>query len=285
MGIKMKKGLIPKLHKYFFEECRAEVLPAMRDFFDDPSIGPGESLTTNDPKEEELFMEWITFDYKFSDNKSLIDHYLKDHRTELDQDDASVLYSLKTNEYGFFETKAIAIGKSLRLTNLQDGKDYKVTEHSGTFGAKVGQVLLCRVGKVIDHYELVGCDAIVIPPELVREFKKVLQLSDESFSPKWTRNLYKRDGPSPKHAITEERRRIKEEFEERLAVIDAPFDFDYILDVIYHEDGQDDLTKIIRIFDNGDVSELENVLELATDTWNYFPHKALGGKAPTEMED
>ncbi len=27
---------------------------------------------------------------------------------------------------------------------------------------------------------------------------------------------------------------------------------------------------------------LSNVLELVTDAWNYFPHKALGGISPAE---
>lgn len=89
-----------------------------------------------------------------------------------------------------------------------------------------------------------------------------------------------------KQEINRHKKEIKEEFEEMLAEIDSSFDFDYILDVIYNEDGQDDLTKIIRIFDQGGgASEMENILELATDAWNYFPHKALGGKAPVEMND
>ena len=37
------------------------------------------------------------------------------------------------------------------------------------------------------------------------------------------------------------------------------------------------------MFDRGgDASELSNVLELVTDAWNYFPHKALGGISPAE---
>ena len=29
-------------------------------------------------------------------------------------------------------------------------------------------------------------------------------------------------------------------------------------------------------------AELENVLDLVTDAWNYFPHKTLGGISPSE---
>ena len=39
----------------------------------------------------------------------------------------------------------------------------------------------------------------------------------------------------------------------------------------------------MAMFDRGgDASELSNVLELVTDAWNYFPHKALGGISPAE---
>jgi len=39
----------------------------------------------------------------------------------------------------------------------------------------------------------------------------------------------------------------------------------------------------VAMFDRGgDASELSHVLELVTDAWNYFPHKALGGISPAE---
>lgn len=56
-----------------------------------------------------------------------------------------------------------------------------------------------------------------------------------------------------------------------------------IKDIIYHEDGQDSLTDIIAMFDSGQgATELENVLELVNDAWNYFPHKTLNGLSPAE---
>jgi len=82
--------------------------------------------------------------------------------------------------------------------------------------------------------------------------------------------------------IQKKREEIKQEFVRRLEQANSDHDFEDIMDIIYEEDGQDDLTKIISLFDNGDISELENVLELATDAWNYFPHKILDGKAPVE---
>ena len=43
------------------------------------------------------------------------------------------------------------------------------------------------------------------------------------------------------------------------------------------------MMKVVAMFDRGgDASELENVLELVSDAWNYFPHKALGGLSPAD---
>jgi len=63
----------------------------------------------------------------------------------------------------------------------------------------------------------------------------------------------------------------------------SDFSLQDIRDVIFHEDGNDNMMKIVAMFDRGgDVSELDNILELVTDTWNYFPHKIINGLSPAE---
>jgi len=65
---------------------------------------------------------------------------------------------------------------------------------------------------------------------------------------------------------------------------ESDFTLDHVRDVIFHEDDNDDMMKVVAMFDRGgDASELSNVLELVTDAWNYFPHKALDGISPAEM--
>jgi len=63
----------------------------------------------------------------------------------------------------------------------------------------------------------------------------------------------------------------------------SDFKLEHVLEVIYNEEDNDDMMKIVAMFDRGgDASELSNVLELVTDVWNYFPHKVLGGLSPAE---
>ncbi len=38
------------------------------------------------------------------------------------------------------------------------------------------------------------------------------------------------------------------------------------------------------MFDTGQgAAELQNVIELVTDAWNYFPHKVFGGISPADL--
>ena len=86
-----------------------------------------------------------------------------------------------------------------------------------------------------------------------------------------------------KQQILERRKEIEQELVDMLKETESDFTLDHVRDVIYHEEDNDDMMKVVAMFDRGgDASELSNVLELVTDAWNYFPHKALGGISPAE---
>ena len=87
-----------------------------------------------------------------------------------------------------------------------------------------------------------------------------------------------------KQQILERRKEIEQELVDMLKETESDFTLDHIRDVIFHEDDNDDMIKVVAMFDRGgDASELSNILELVTDAWNYFPHKALSGISPAEM--
>lgn len=60
---------------------------------------------------------------------------------------------------------------------------------------------------------------------------------------------------------------------------------------IWHEEGdpmqatKDYQMKFINLFTDKakNLDELNKVVGVCMNAWNYFPHKSLGGKAPTEM--
>jgi len=86
-----------------------------------------------------------------------------------------------------------------------------------------------------------------------------------------------------KQQILEQRKEIEQELVDMLKEIKSPFSLEHIKDIIFHEEDNDDMQKVIAIFDHGgNISELSNVLELASDAWNYFPHKIIGGMSPAD---
>ncbi|MFA6404977.1 MAG: hypothetical protein WCW03_03195 [Candidatus Paceibacterota bacterium] len=86
-----------------------------------------------------------------------------------------------------------------------------------------------------------------------------------------------------KQQILECRKEIEEKLVEMLKETESDFSLQHVKDTIFHEDETDDMMKVVAMFDRGgDASELDNILELATDAWNYFPHEALGGISPAE---
>ena len=86
-----------------------------------------------------------------------------------------------------------------------------------------------------------------------------------------------------KQQILEKREEIGRELASLLNESESDFSLSNIRDAINNEEDSDDMMKIVAMFDRGaDVSELENILELVSDAWNYFPHKALNGLSPAE---
>ena len=86
-----------------------------------------------------------------------------------------------------------------------------------------------------------------------------------------------------KKQIMERRKEIEQDIVDLLSRAESDFSLDDVKEVIYNEEDQDDLTKAISMFDTGKIlEELENILELTNDAWNYFPHKILKGFSPAE---
>ena len=86
-----------------------------------------------------------------------------------------------------------------------------------------------------------------------------------------------------KQQILERRKEIEQDLVDMLKKTKSDFSLQHVKDAIFHEEDNDDMMKVVAMFDRGgDALELSNVLELVTDAWNYFPHEILGGISPAE---
>ena len=86
-----------------------------------------------------------------------------------------------------------------------------------------------------------------------------------------------------KPEILKEIKEIEEAIIELLEQTESDFSLADVKEAIYREEEQDDMMHVVAMFDRGQPEELGEVLELVTDAWNYFPHKALSGRCPMEM--
>ncbi len=86
-----------------------------------------------------------------------------------------------------------------------------------------------------------------------------------------------------KEQILKRRKEIERDIVDMLKETKSDFSLQHVKDAIFDEEDTDAMMHVIAMFDRGgDASELGTIIELVSDAWNYFPHKALGGVSPVE---
>ncbi|MDD5071786.1 MAG: hypothetical protein PHQ42_03565 [Patescibacteria group bacterium] len=89
--------------------------------------------------------------------------------------------------------------------------------------------------------------------------------------------------PKNKEGIIKKRAEIENQLNELINSMDLSVSFDEIKEMIYNEQDQGVLHEIVSKFDQGrGIDELNKILEVVNDAWNYFPHKCLNGLSPAE---
>lgn len=179
----------------------------------------------------------------------------------------------------------LCISLSDRVHPFVYPKGKKLTEEQkvAQIQAKIQYIKLVKdVEILIDRYDE-GNERVQYIDEMKPSIYKSLQLF-------WSRltesrlfqKISEQTRPIPTE-IMQKRKDVESELSKMLKATKSDFCLEDIKDVIYHEDGQDSLTDIIAMFDNGqNPLQLENVLEIVNKAWNYFPHKILNGLSPAE---
>lgn len=83
--------------------------------------------------------------------------------------------------------------------------------------------------------------------------------------------------------ILKRRKMIEQELVDMLKETESEFTLRDVKKIIFYEEDGDDMMKVVALFDRGgDIVEMNNILELVSDAWNFFPHEVLGGISPAE---
>ena len=75
----------------------------------------------------------------------------------------------------------------------------------------------------------------------------------------------------------------EEEVGDLIELMGCGLSLEEIKDIVYNEDGNESMRKIILSFDQGqDIDEMNRILQIISNAWNYWPHKKLNGLSPAE---
>jgi len=184
------KGSISKVYEYYFTTPRysEEVMRALREFFDLPKLDKGGSLET-DEKSEGLFNEWFLYDFILQNGRVVIDDFIIDNPLNLKDIEMELYRNLSDNHYGVFEALEVELGKSITMLDLQTGKKWTVQEFSATYDIIKDSLFFGRIGKVGDHYELIGADTFSLQG-VSEEIKKSFRKMKLKLKPKIARELW-----------------------------------------------------------------------------------------------
>ncbi|MBI3385232.1 hypothetical protein HY030_03525 [Candidatus Gottesmanbacteria bacterium] len=143
------------------------------------------------PEWEELFLEWLIFDFKRSIGPSFLIEYVLRNPDNLNKKTLDQFEQIaKTQFYSQFEIVEIQKGQWIRLEDLFTGYIYKVYEKKGSEVLADRGVIPGRLGKVDDKWYLVGANSVYFPLTYTERAKKHMrEFKVKNFSPKDTVEL------------------------------------------------------------------------------------------------
>ncbi len=289
----MEKGTIPKIFDYYFGKAqfKEEVIRALREFFNKSDFKVGDELKITE-EDQAMFNEWFVFDFKLSNGKTPLEDFYEKNLYNLNMLRLQVYKDLQDNQFGLYKVRDIRLGEGLTLENLQTSKVYRVREFSATFGLKEGQVFSARVGRVGDHYELVGGDPSFGPVKLDLAMENLFREDKKELNPKILRDSFLKDGAS-KDTIKDFS--TIEEAEADFKKVLAKYNLDQFVTVttvkewIYNHSDDDpasfELSMLYSLLypDMPDYNNaLTEILNSFNGFYNFCPQKELGGKSPFE---
>lgn len=291
----MKPGAIRKIFNYYYNNpaCKNELEKALRDFF---NIGDKTPFFAADEAAEPYFNEWLTYDFKLANGKTLLEDFYERNPYNLSPLERQAYKDLMANEYGAFEVLKVDQGHGLELLSLQTAKKYYVNEFNATFQLKAGVVIFNRVAKVGDHYELVGADSIVFDVQLGQGAKNYFLTNKNKVTPRDAFRLIasptRKPEPWPK---TE--KLTKSQIKKELSLILTKISLNnyvsadriekWISRLNYEKEELPANTAISMLFgllmEPEDQETINRLIGLIGRLANLTPQKALNGKSPNEL--
>lgn len=265
-----------------------EVDEAYRQFF---GSLPFDKLKT---EWEELFLEWLIFDYKQKTGTSFLIEYILRNPDQLDDKTIDQFNQIaKTHIYSMFEIQEIKKGEWFILEDLHTGKAYKVYEKKGTLTMQNVGAIPGRIAEVDNCWYLVGANSVYFPITYTQRSKMYMRkMKIRNYSPKDTVDLlmtHENKPQEPPSSVTRKqiknkRKELKKDYEKNAKKYDLSLSFDDLIKEIYEENRVNVLDFFQRLTEKGLTEKfMYEKFGILQDIWNYLPHKCLNGLSPIEV--
>lgn len=240
---------------------------------------------------EDLFLEWLIFDYQQKNGTSFFIEYTLKNPDQLSKDKIAKFKQVaETQFYSFFEIQDIKKGQWFILENLHDGKIYKVYEKKGTSIIKGPANLPGRIAKINNRWYLIGANSVYFPTTYTKRAKKVIrEMKIKNYSPKDTVNILRNRGqPLPpkltKKQIKNKKKDLQKEYEKCLKKYQLFLSFDDLIQAVYKEDTNNLIGFWENLIGKGLTEKfIIKEIKLLEDILNYFPHQCLNDMSPVEV--
>lgn len=113
----------------------------------------------------EIFVPWFLYSWIFPGEKTATpsDLYLAENRKQLTDFELHFINSCTINKYSFCQVKEIGLDHYLVVKDLVNNAEFTVFEKLATRCLSPGDIIFCKIARVMDLYFLVGTASIAIP--------------------------------------------------------------------------------------------------------------------------
>lgn len=293
----MKHGMIPSLLDYYYSGpiFAREISRALDEFFGYRVQETG-YLNIENEDVMGLFNEWLVYDFKMTNDRTLLEDFCHNNPLDLPKDELEGYRDLMENTYGMYEILQVTWHEGMTFRDLQTEKEYWVKEKMGTEQARKGQIIFARVGKVAEHWEMIGSNGPVLPIKIGKGVRRYFSEAKDKFTPKKAYEIfYKKDGEEKDPVRNAEKDPVKagEAFQHALEEIklDGFIRAETVKKWIENSDRKESPAHCLDLMyglldkeQNYDEEDINGLIAAFNDFHNSIPQKQLGGKSPNELK-
>ena len=103
----------------------------------------------------DFFLDWFAFDFQFRPGQNLLRYASVSNPMQLGDDDIAALREIaEHNRYDFFEVMSSGKKIATELKSVRDGSCYALPASERMRKVRVGEVVVCRLGKIRSEWHL-----------------------------------------------------------------------------------------------------------------------------------